>query len=317
MLLGLPQGSPDHSPPWWEDEKAEPPSLECDLGPPPELGPDVEYFLQEPGGVCGEDRRHHLPAEPPVEEYKKWVEWRGQMVDTPSWWWELEKVPEVEDTQELAQQIWASFELPLWTSEVYEVENYHLALPAPQCLHWKDFLLLPDPRFPCQDIWEEQWKKTIAYAQALQYWAKRANPPMLGGPSLLVRCVLKLHKMMEWYISFSSDIVLGSVALLEGFFRNQAKLTVSRNALPASADLPTDEVAMEKVASIGGPLEEPTMPQVLHEEWAGVEAPPNQFPGWKKVLHPSQLVATVGPTSPAFGESKWRYCYWSSEARRA
>ena len=55
--------------------------------PPPELGPNVEHFLQELAGKYGEDGRHHLPAEPPVEKYKKWVEWRGQMVDTPSWWW--------------------------------------------------------------------------------------------------------------------------------------------------------------------------------------------------------------------------------------
>ena len=64
-------------------------------------------------------------------------------------------------------------------SEVYEDENYHLAPPVPKCLCQKDFLL-PHPRFPCHDIWEEQWKKTIAYAQALQYWAERANLPMLG-----------------------------------------------------------------------------------------------------------------------------------------
>ena len=85
-----------------------------------------------------EDGRHHSPTEPPVKEYRRWVEWRGQMVDTPSWWWELEEVPEVEDTQELAQKIWASFELPQWMSEVHEVEDYHLAPPAHKCLCQKD-----------------------------------------------------------------------------------------------------------------------------------------------------------------------------------
>ena len=66
-----------HSPPWWEDKEAEPPFLEFDLAPPPELGPNVEYFFQEPADKCGEDGGSHFPPEPPAEEYKRWVEWRG------------------------------------------------------------------------------------------------------------------------------------------------------------------------------------------------------------------------------------------------
>ena len=126
---------------------------------------------------------------PQWRNMKRWVEWRGWMVDTPSCWWELEEVPEVEDTQELAQKIWVSFELP-WCKWGVWGWNYHLAPLVPQCLHQKDFLLLPYPRFPCQDIQEEQWKKTLAYALALQYWAERANLPTPGWPCLLVRSVL-------------------------------------------------------------------------------------------------------------------------------
>ena len=51
---------------------------------------------------------------------------------------------------------------------------------------WKDFLSLPDPKFPCQDIREEQLEKTVAYVQALQYWVEKSNPPMPGQPCLLV-----------------------------------------------------------------------------------------------------------------------------------
>ena len=38
--------------------------------------------------------------------------WRGQALDMPSWWQELVEIPEVDDFQELAQKIQASFELP-------------------------------------------------------------------------------------------------------------------------------------------------------------------------------------------------------------
>ena len=99
-------------------------------------------------------------------------------------------------------------------------------------------------------------EKTIAYAQALQYWVEKSNLPMMGQPCLLVRCILKLREMMEWYISFSDDTILDGVALLEGFLKDQTKLTVPRDALPTFTDVPTKEVAMEEAAPIWGPLED-------------------------------------------------------------
>ena len=122
---------------------------------------------------------------------------------------------------------------------------------------------------------------------------------------------------MEWYISFSDDTVMNSVALLEGFLKDQTELTISRDAPPTFTDVPTEEVAMEEAAPLAGPLEELTTLQVLHEEWTKIEAPPNKFPSWRKVLYPSQLVTTIGQASPAFSESRQRHCHWSSGERRA
>ena len=70
----------------------------------------------------------------------------------PSWFQELVEILEVNDFQELAQKIWASFELPQRMSKLHDVGNYYLAPPAPKYLHQKDFLPLPDPKFPCRDI---------------------------------------------------------------------------------------------------------------------------------------------------------------------
>ena len=83
---------------------------------------------------------------------------------------------------------------------------------------------------------------------------------MLGQPHLLVRPILELQEMMELYISFFDDIVLNSVALLEGFLRNQTELTISRDVPPTSTNVPTKEVAMEEAAPIRGPLKELTTP---------------------------------------------------------
>ena len=148
------------------------PFLEFDLGPPPDLGPEVNHFLQELASRSREDSESNSSSEPLAEEYERWVTWRGWALDMPSWWKELAKIPEVEDFQELAHRIWASFELPQWMSKLHGMENYYLAPLAPKCLCQKAFLPPPDPKFPCHNIREEQLKKTVAYAQA---------PPVLGG----------------------------------------------------------------------------------------------------------------------------------------
>ena len=73
LLEDSPIHSSMHSPPWWgletsEDEEAKPPFLEFNLGPPLELGPDVNHFLQEPAYKSREDEKSNSP-EPPAEEY--------------------------------------------------------------------------------------------------------------------------------------------------------------------------------------------------------------------------------------------------------
>ena len=189
MLQGLledsPVHSPEHSPPQggpgaWEDEWAELPFLEFNLGPPPELAPDVNHFLQELARSARKGSGSNPSPEPPVEEYKRLVTWQGQVLNMPEWWQELVEIPGVDDHQELAWVIWASFELLQWISELHDVENYYSAPLAPPCLHQKNFLLPPNPQFPCWDIREEQLEKTVAYAWALQFWAEKSNPPTPG-----------------------------------------------------------------------------------------------------------------------------------------
>ena len=188
-------------------------------------------------------------------------------------------------------------------SEIHNIDNYHLAPLAPKCLCQKDFLLPPDPKFPCRDIREEQLEKTMAYVQALQYWVEKSNPSMLGHPHFLAGSILKLRETMEQYISFFDDTVLDGVASLEGFLEDWTKTTIPGSGQLASMTLPSKRLPWKKQPH-WGPLEEPTTPQIPCEEQTKVEASPTQFPRWRKVLHPSQLVTTAGqtPQSPASQE---------------
>ena len=54
---------------------------------------------------------------PPIEELEKWVTWRAQAYETPSWWQELAMVPEVDNHEKLAYEVQASFRLLKRVSE--------------------------------------------------------------------------------------------------------------------------------------------------------------------------------------------------------
>ena len=97
----------------------------------------------------------------------------------------------------------------------------HWAPPAPKCICQKEFLPLPNPMFPNWDFWEGQSKKTLAYTEALQYWAEMANLPMPGWPHLLAGCVQELRWVMEPYVVFANDAILEGASLRRGSQRDK------------------------------------------------------------------------------------------------
>ena len=166
----------------------------------------------------------------------------------PSWWQELVKIPEVDDFQELAQKMQASFELPQADEQaVWHGDNYYLAPLAPKCLCQKAFPLPPDPKFPCQDIREEQLKKDSGLC---------TGPPVLGERSLThlpwanhtfwLGAVLELREVMEPYISFSNDTISGGVAPLEGSLEDQMEMTITGSVQVATANPPLKGPAAEE-----------------------------------------------------------------------
>ena len=132
-----------------------------DLEEPLELGPEVTCFLR--GSPKNSEEEKAPSPKPPVKELCRWVTWRAEACDTPGWWRELLAVPEVQDCNELAWKVQASFHLPKRVSKLKKMENYHQAPPAPPCLLKKNFLPPPNSIFTCQDIREVQREKMVAY----------------------------------------------------------------------------------------------------------------------------------------------------------
>ena len=181
----------------------------------------------------------------------------------PDWWLELAKISDMDDHQELARKVRASFKLPQQISEQHGMENYHQAPPALLCICQKDFLPQHDSNFSCQDIKESQLEKTVACAQALQFWAEKANLPTPGQACLLAGSVLELMEAMKCYISFPDDAVFDSVALPGESLTNQS--TAPESTQPASTNSPIEEAAVkaakEEPAPTGRPPEGPSTSQ--------------------------------------------------------
>ena len=268
----------------------------ANLEEPPEFGPEVTCFLRGSAENSEEEgKRVHSP-EPPLEELQKWVMWKAETYETPSWWRELMMVPGVEDHERHAQEMWASFWLPKRASELHQMENYHQAPPVLPCLLQKNLLPLPNSIFACHDIQEVQCEKTVAYAQALQFWAGKADLPTGGKPCLLVGSVKELWEEMRCYLSFTDEDVFKGMDLPE-----------ETSAIPTKKDHPKSA----RTTPAGTHEEEATMGMAW--EPATEKRPLNKFPGWEKVLHPSWLMVATWQIPPPSRSLRLRPCSWRED----
>ena len=111
--------------------------------------------------------------------------------------------------------------------------------PTPKCIERKLFLLAPDPKLPCQDYCLGQPHKTLAYAQALQYWAKKQTCQVPSEMHHLVRCVQELRWAMNPFTTFSDWATLKKAMPDHGTSEAQVEeATQSGNTLTMPAPMP-------------------------------------------------------------------------------
>ena len=113
-----------------------------------------------------------------------------------------------------------------------------------------------------------QWEKTVAYAQALQYWAEKTDLPAGGRPCLLAESVKELQEEMRCYLSFSDEEVLKGMDPLEEM-----------------SAIPTEEANPQSTTTPAGTPKEQVTMRAVREPAAERKSP--KFLGWEKVLHPS------------------------------
>ena len=144
-----------------------------------------------PGGSLAypnaKSRGNYL-LEPSIKDIETWLDWQACQLDMPCWWVELTAISGVDDPKKLAWKIQASFLIPEVRSQVYPGQGY-ITPPAPKCLTQNEFL--PD-ELSYQDVQQQPFLLTVAYAQGLQYLVERLNPPVDPDFCPLARNVLEL-----------------------------------------------------------------------------------------------------------------------------
>ena len=179
---------------------------EDNLGPLPTLSPELEHFLDTPMTGWGmRGRWDYLPG-PLIKNYDLWLGWWAHQLGTSHWWEKLTTIPKAGDIKTLAQKICTSFEVPAVQCRALRNQDYTAPL-APKCL--RRGMFLPN-NLSYQDVWQKPQLLTLAYVQALQYWAEEANPLAHSEPHPLEMSVKELRQHIGRYITFSeSDIFEG------------------------------------------------------------------------------------------------------------
>ena len=103
---------------------------------------------------------------------------------------ELTTIPEVEDPRRLAQKICASFLIMAVRCEALPGQDYTMP-PASKCLTRGRFLP-NDPSY--QDVQWQSLLLTVAYTQALQYWAEKDRPSTHNNYHPLAMGVVELRQ---------------------------------------------------------------------------------------------------------------------------
>ena len=184
------------------------------------------------------------------------------------------------------------------------------------------FLLNATSHLPYQDCQlKPQWR-TLAYAQVLQYWAEKVNPPVPDKPRCLAMCVHELRWHMKRYMTFSDyDVFEGLMHRLPGVEIKEA--TQPNPIEPSPVDAPAALMVAPSVSEnasatlITTPAiskEESvtpnTTPAALVDELANPPTPLEttgdvrsltepEYSKWVKI-HLSHVVASVGsiPSNP-------------------
>ena len=166
------------------------------------------------------EEEDYLP-EPSILDIKTWLDWQACQLSTPCWWWELKAILGVKDPQKLTCKIWVSFLIPKVRSRAFLGQDFTVP-PIPKCLNRNAFL--PDA-LSYQDVQQQPFLLTVAYARGLQCWAEKLNLPDSSNFHPLVGSVIELKEMVKEHVVFTNWDLLWDLERIDQKAMNQGPQT--------------------------------------------------------------------------------------------
>ena len=148
-----------------------------------------------------------------INDLEAWLEHQAGQLGTPTWWRELEAVPDIEGPCKFAQKIWASFYMPEVGSWTNPGQPFPMP-PAPRNLNRGAFY----PKgLEYQDVRQRPALLTVAYCRCLQHWVEKRHP--LISPEA---CPLA-GSMRELQLAVGEFVHITVRDILEGLDMNQPR----------------------------------------------------------------------------------------------
>ena len=136
----------------------------------------------------GEDTttvKEPVTVELTTEDLETWLEHQAEQLGIPTWWRELEDIPDIEDPHKFARKIWASFYIPKVRSRMNPGQPFSTPL-SPRNLNRGAFY----PKgLKYQDVRQRPILLTVAYCQCLQHWVEERDLPINAEARPLVQNV--------------------------------------------------------------------------------------------------------------------------------
>ena len=206
--------------------------------------------------------------------------------------------------------------------------------PTPKCIQWDMFLSDTDSHLPYQDCQLKPLWRTLAYAQALQYWTEKANPPVPGEPHHLGMCMHELRWHMKRCTIFSDhEVFEGLTHRLPG--AEVEETTQSNPTEPLLADDPavlpvapsglenmsatlittpatSGEESVALVTTTAALVDELANPPTPSKTTGNARSPTEpEYLKWVKV-HSSHMAASMGSILCNLGVLRWHHHNCSS-----
>ena len=247
----------------------------------------VSFCMPEGGDETTE--REKSVTKLTVEDLETWLEHQVGQLGTPTWWRELEAIPDIKDPCKFARKIWASFYVPEVWSWMNPGQPFSMP-PAPRNLNRGAF---HPKRLEYQDVRQRPTLLTMAYCRCLQHWAEKHYPPMSPEARPLAK------SMRELQLAVGKFMHIRARDILEGLNMNQ----------PKKVDQPPFTTLFSRVLS--SPVDkqdamlvpkETHQPNVVLRLWGRAQP----FPWIVPTRFPVRLprVPTL-PTFPPAGQQHW------------